>query len=215
MIQKKESLLELVDPEVRSECCEEEALTVLNVVLLCTSASPTRRPSMSEVVSLLEGRMPLQPLLSSMGLLANASNSNGVGRNFCQNLGKSQTTTVDASYADSSTPVSVQEDDAITQLVYDTSSASSGTDDNGVRRNFWQDLSESQTLPVDASYTDSSAPVSVQEHDTITQVPNGPSSTASRANDNGVRRSFWQNPSESQTVSVDASCNGSSVLVSV
>lgn len=121
VLQEKGGLLELVDPELGSEYSEEEALTMLNVALLCSNASPTLRPSMSKVVSLLEGQTPLQPLLSSMSILANASNSNGVRRHFWQNPSESQTMSVDASCTVSSAPVSVREHDKSDQLLKDPS----------------------------------------------------------------------------------------------
>ena len=101
VLQEKGTLLELVDPELGSEYCEEEALIMLNVALLCTNASPTLRPSMSKVVSLLEGQTPLQPLLSYLSFSANGSSS-GVRRNFWQNPSESQTMLIDAAYSDSS-----------------------------------------------------------------------------------------------------------------
>ncbi|KAE8683742.1 caffeic acid 3-O-methyltransferase-like [Hibiscus syriacus] len=43
---------------------KEEALRMLNLALLCTNPSPTLRPSMSSVVSMIEGKVPVQaPLI--------------------------------------------------------------------------------------------------------------------------------------------------------
>nr|CAD1834014.1 unnamed protein product [Ananas comosus var. bracteatus] len=61
VLQERGTLLELVDPNLGSEYSKEEALLMLNVALLCANASPTLRPSMSKVVSLLDGTAPLQP----------------------------------------------------------------------------------------------------------------------------------------------------------
>ncbi|CAN6443546.1 unnamed protein product [Victoria cruziana] len=56
VLQEKGSLLDLVDPSLGTNYSKEEALRMLKVSLICTSPSPTLRPSMSTVVSMLEGR---------------------------------------------------------------------------------------------------------------------------------------------------------------
>lgn len=53
-------LLELVDPSLGSNYSKEEAMQMLNLAILCTNLSPTLRPSMSTVVSMLEGKMPMR-----------------------------------------------------------------------------------------------------------------------------------------------------------
>ncbi|XVE63324.1 hypothetical protein DITRI_Ditri07aG0010900 [Diplodiscus trichospermus] len=58
--QEQGNLLELVDPSLGSKYSKEEALRMLNLALLCTNPSPTLRPSMSSVVSMMEGKIPLQ-----------------------------------------------------------------------------------------------------------------------------------------------------------
>ncbi|KAK4492968.1 hypothetical protein RD792_000295 [Penstemon davidsonii] len=54
------NLLELVDPILGSNYSKKEALRMLNLSLLCANPSPTLRPSMSSVVSMLEGKIPVQ-----------------------------------------------------------------------------------------------------------------------------------------------------------
>ncbi|KAK2988816.1 hypothetical protein RJ640_018148, partial [Escallonia rubra] len=49
-------LMELVDPRLESQYNEEEVMTMINVALLCTNVSSAVRPSMSSVVSMLEGK---------------------------------------------------------------------------------------------------------------------------------------------------------------
>ncbi|KAK9024461.1 hypothetical protein V6N11_004623 [Hibiscus sabdariffa] len=62
--QEQGNLLELVDPSLGSRYSDEEALRMLNLALLCTNPSPTLRPSMSSVVSMMEGKIPVQaPLI--------------------------------------------------------------------------------------------------------------------------------------------------------
>ena len=61
----KEISLELVDPSLGSDYTEVEAMTMLNLALLCTNPSPTLRPPMSFVVKMLKGKIPVQaPVVS-------------------------------------------------------------------------------------------------------------------------------------------------------
>ncbi|XP_011069500.1 probable LRR receptor-like serine/threonine-protein kinase At1g53430 [Sesamum indicum] len=60
VLQKKGSLMELVDPRLGSNFNKNEAEKIIRVALLCTSPAPTLRPAMSEVVSMLEGHVNIQ-----------------------------------------------------------------------------------------------------------------------------------------------------------
>ncbi|MFS7906577.1 putative non-specific protein-tyrosine kinase RLK-Pelle-DLSV family [Helianthus anomalus] len=64
---KKGRLLELIDVELGPSPADE-ALTILNVALLCTHELVDRRPDMSLVVELLEGRTYYQDLLNDMDM---------------------------------------------------------------------------------------------------------------------------------------------------
>jgi hypothetical protein len=55
-LKERESLLELVDLRLGSNYKKEEVMVMINVGLLCTNASAAVRPTMSSVVSMLEGR---------------------------------------------------------------------------------------------------------------------------------------------------------------
>jgi len=48
--------MEVVDPKLGSDINEDEAMVMINVAILCTNISPSVRPTMSSVVSMLEGR---------------------------------------------------------------------------------------------------------------------------------------------------------------
>ncbi|XP_040362505.1 probable LRR receptor-like serine/threonine-protein kinase At1g53430 isoform X2 [Rosa chinensis] len=64
VLQEQGNMLELVDPDLGSNYSKEQAMTMLNLALLCTNPSPTLRPPMSSVVSMLEGKSPIQaPLI--------------------------------------------------------------------------------------------------------------------------------------------------------
>nr|XP_043612266.1 probable LRR receptor-like serine/threonine-protein kinase RFK1 isoform X2 [Erigeron canadensis] len=54
---------ELFDENLGSHIIKEEAETVVKVALLCTDGSPSRRPTMSEVVSMLEGRTSIPEIV--------------------------------------------------------------------------------------------------------------------------------------------------------
>lgn len=106
MLQERGTLLELVDPSLGQEYSKDEALLMLNVALLCTNASPTLRPNMSQVISLLEGQAPLQPLLSKLSTSSTSANSMDpmrVTRNFWQiNSNESQSLSLNELCTDSS-----------------------------------------------------------------------------------------------------------------
>ncbi|XP_059435612.1 probable LRR receptor-like serine/threonine-protein kinase At1g07650 [Corylus avellana] len=55
VLQQKGNLMELVDPQLGSEL-NEEAIRMIKVALLCINPSPALRPTMSAVVSMLEGQ---------------------------------------------------------------------------------------------------------------------------------------------------------------
>ncbi|KAK7244158.1 hypothetical protein RIF29_38976 [Crotalaria pallida] len=64
VLQEQGNLLELVDPDLGTRYSQEEAMRMLQLALLCTNPSPTLRPPMSSVVSMLEGKTPIQaPLI--------------------------------------------------------------------------------------------------------------------------------------------------------
>ncbi|XP_028791799.1 probable LRR receptor-like serine/threonine-protein kinase At1g07650 [Neltuma alba] len=85
VLQERGNLLELVDPDLGSDYSTEEAMVMLNVALLCTNASPTLRPKMSQVVSMLEGQTDIQDLLSDPGYSASSSKHRSIRNHFWQN----------------------------------------------------------------------------------------------------------------------------------
>ncbi|KAK4484662.1 hypothetical protein RD792_007251 [Penstemon davidsonii] len=73
VLQEQGNILELVDPSLGSNYSKEEAMLMLNLSLLCANISPTLRPSMSSVVSMLNGETPVQaPIVKRGGV--NTSN---------------------------------------------------------------------------------------------------------------------------------------------
>uniref|UniRef100_A0A1J3FPW9 non-specific serine/threonine protein kinase n=1 Tax=Noccaea caerulescens TaxID=107243 RepID=A0A1J3FPW9_NOCCA len=63
VLQEQGNLLELVDMDLGTNFSKKEAKRMLNIALLCTNPSPTLRPPMSSVVSMLEGKSKVQPPL--------------------------------------------------------------------------------------------------------------------------------------------------------
>ncbi|XP_058751817.1 probable leucine-rich repeat receptor-like serine/threonine-protein kinase At3g14840 [Vicia villosa] len=64
LLKEKDNLLEFVDRRLGEDFKKEEVTTMINVALLCTSFSPSLRPSMSSVVSMLEGRTNVQEVVA-------------------------------------------------------------------------------------------------------------------------------------------------------
>ncbi|CAL0333713.1 unnamed protein product [Lupinus luteus] len=67
VLQEQGNLLDLVDSSLGSSYSSEEAMRMLSLALLCTNPSPTLRPSMSSVVSMLEGKTPIQASIVMRG----------------------------------------------------------------------------------------------------------------------------------------------------
>ncbi|XVF18538.1 hypothetical protein REPUB_Repub11eG0030900 [Reevesia pubescens] len=72
VLKEKGNLLDLVDPRIGSDCNIEEAMLMVDVALLCTNPTAAARPSMSSVVSMLEGRAAVQEFFTDSSISANA-----------------------------------------------------------------------------------------------------------------------------------------------
>ncbi|KAF8110467.1 hypothetical protein N665_0083s0031 [Sinapis alba] len=55
VLREQNKLMEVVDPRLGTGYNREEAMTMIHIGILCTSQVPSERPSMSTVVSMLEG----------------------------------------------------------------------------------------------------------------------------------------------------------------
>ncbi|KAH7651418.1 Non-specific serine/threonine protein kinase protein [Dioscorea alata] len=73
ILQGQGELLDIVDKNLGENYPKEEALQMLNLALTCTNSSPSLRPTMSTVVSILDGKSTLP--ISSMNPLASSSNA--------------------------------------------------------------------------------------------------------------------------------------------
>ncbi|KAI3764516.1 hypothetical protein L2E82_14526 [Cichorium intybus] len=59
VLKQKGSLIDLVDPRLGSNFNKKEAVRMIKIALLCTNKSPALRPTMSEVMNMLEGRIKI------------------------------------------------------------------------------------------------------------------------------------------------------------
>ncbi|TKY49221.1 leucine-rich repeat receptor serine/threonine-protein kinase [Spatholobus suberectus] len=64
LLKEKGDLMELVDRRLGSDFNKEEVLVMIKVALLCTNVSAALRPTMSSVVSMLEGRTAVKEVVS-------------------------------------------------------------------------------------------------------------------------------------------------------
>ncbi|XP_061360637.1 probable leucine-rich repeat receptor-like serine/threonine-protein kinase At3g14840 [Gastrolobium bilobum] len=64
LLKEKGNLMELVDKRLGSDINEEEAMVMIKVALLCTNATSNLRPTMSSVLSMLEGRTVVPEFVS-------------------------------------------------------------------------------------------------------------------------------------------------------
>ncbi|KAI3969382.1 hypothetical protein MKX01_019943 [Papaver californicum] len=86
VLQKNGNLMELVDPKLGSKFDKEEVLRMINIALMCTNTSPTLRPKMSSVISMLEGRTPVgECVLDPIGESSNDLKFKAVGDYHEQN----------------------------------------------------------------------------------------------------------------------------------
>ncbi|XP_059435594.1 probable LRR receptor-like serine/threonine-protein kinase At1g07650 [Corylus avellana] len=71
VLQQKGNLMELVDPQLGSKLNKEEAIRMIKVALLCTNPSPALRPTMSAVVSMLEGQTIVDEITMDPSIYSN------------------------------------------------------------------------------------------------------------------------------------------------
>ncbi|KAJ0233664.1 LRR receptor-like serine/threonine-protein kinase [Hirschfeldia incana] len=63
-LQQKGDIMEIVDPKLEGQFNSLEAERMIRVALVCTNATPSLRPLMSEAVKMLEGEMEIPQILS-------------------------------------------------------------------------------------------------------------------------------------------------------
>uniref|UniRef100_A0A0D3D5X6 non-specific serine/threonine protein kinase n=1 Tax=Brassica oleracea var. oleracea TaxID=109376 RepID=A0A0D3D5X6_BRAOL len=68
VLQKKGAFSEILDPKLEGVFDVMEAERMIKVSLLCSNKSPTLRPTMSEVVKMLEGETEIEQIISDPGV---------------------------------------------------------------------------------------------------------------------------------------------------
>lgn len=60
VLHEQGNLIELVDPKLETDYSWTEAAAILELAMMCTNPSPTLRPTMSEVVKVIEGKTKIK-----------------------------------------------------------------------------------------------------------------------------------------------------------
>ncbi|XVF79029.1 hypothetical protein PTKIN_Ptkin14bG0186600 [Pterospermum kingtungense] len=71
ILKERGNLLDIIDPRMGSKCNIEEVKVMIEVALLCTHPTAAARPSMSSVVSMLEGRAVVPELITESSSFKN------------------------------------------------------------------------------------------------------------------------------------------------
>lgn len=62
-MQQNNNFEELLDPRLNLQVKKDEVERLVKVAILCTNGTPSLRPTMSEVVSMLEGQTPIPDVI--------------------------------------------------------------------------------------------------------------------------------------------------------
>ncbi|KAF8016903.1 hypothetical protein BT93_H2186 [Corymbia citriodora subsp. variegata] len=81
VLKERGNLMDLVDQRLGSHFDKEEVRAMINVALLCTKTTPTLRPPMSSVVSMLEGKVVV-PVLDSGGAMMTEETIEAMRKHF-------------------------------------------------------------------------------------------------------------------------------------
>ncbi|XP_073297838.1 probable leucine-rich repeat receptor-like serine/threonine-protein kinase At3g14840 [Primulina huaijiensis] len=109
-LRRNGDLMELVDPRLKSNFNKKEVTTTINVAFHCTNAVSAERPSMSAVVSILDGRIGIQEFVSVSSTFsmnsASRRETNGEGDVRNTKVEHSQSISMDVPWTNSSTSTS-------------------------------------------------------------------------------------------------------------
>ncbi|KAB5511954.1 hypothetical protein DKX38_028982 [Salix brachista] len=84
-LQKNGDKMEMVDPRLGSAFNKKEVVRMINVALICTNQSPALRPTMSIVVSMIEGKTYVKELVMVPRRLSDKSgNATALCNKFAQ-----------------------------------------------------------------------------------------------------------------------------------
>ncbi|XP_021889328.1 probable leucine-rich repeat receptor-like serine/threonine-protein kinase At3g14840 [Carica papaya] len=83
-LKEEGKLMELVDPRLGTDFNKKEVMVMINVAFLCTSHVTVARPSMSLVVSMLEGKAAINELASDSSLSNSQVNAEIMKKHYQQ-----------------------------------------------------------------------------------------------------------------------------------
>ncbi|CAN6690846.1 unnamed protein product [Malus baccata var. baccata] len=86
LLKDQGDLMDLVDPRLGSDFNKEEMIVAINVALLCCNVTSTARPTMSSVVSMLEGKVVVHELVSDPN--AKSIEINAMRKHFQSSFGR-------------------------------------------------------------------------------------------------------------------------------
>ncbi|WCJ27272.1 Leucine-rich repeat transmembrane protein kinase [Euphorbia peplus] len=86
VLKQEKNLMELVDPRLESNFNEEEVSRVIEIALLCTNPSAALRPTMSAVISMLEGKVEIYEQEMDTSFSGNEFRSTTIKRQYDQML---------------------------------------------------------------------------------------------------------------------------------
>ncbi|KAL9438023.1 hypothetical protein AB3S75_023815 [Citrus x aurantiifolia] len=107
LLKEQGNLMELVDPNLGSNVDKEQVRVMINVALLCADVSPTNRPLMSSVVSMLEGRVGVPDIVQDSSVSNKDESKSEATRKYYQfsieNTASTQSVSTDGPPTGSST----------------------------------------------------------------------------------------------------------------
>ncbi|CAL0326493.1 unnamed protein product [Lupinus luteus] len=98
LLKEEGNLMELVDQRLGSDFNEEEVRVMIEVALLCTNMTSSLRPTMSSVLSMLEGRTTVPELVSYPGTVMNEMDAMRQFYNMIQENEKSEIRSLSLSF---------------------------------------------------------------------------------------------------------------------
>ncbi|KAI3675046.1 hypothetical protein L1987_84628 [Smallanthus sonchifolius] len=96
------NLMDLVDPKLGSEYDIPEMMVVINLALMCTTYSSTDRPTMSSVVSMLEGRIVPEAFIAEQTVSLTETDRQKMMKQF-EDKNENRMEEISFAYTDSST----------------------------------------------------------------------------------------------------------------
>ncbi|XP_045800989.1 probable leucine-rich repeat receptor-like serine/threonine-protein kinase At3g14840 isoform X5 [Trifolium pratense] len=101
LLKEEGNIMDLVDERLSEDFKKEEAMIMINVALLCTTVSPMHRPTMSSVVSMLEGKSVVQEVVFDTSQVFEGKKQKMIQQNEKNDTSKTETTEEESILIDS------------------------------------------------------------------------------------------------------------------